>query len=173
MPRQMPWDSQSERLKASRPARLTGRFPKSCGPVWNKPPEGGSFWILGWLCILGLYMNILIMNLHIGESIYIYIHIWVFPEMRVPPIAGWFLLGKIPLKLGWWLEVPLWLRKPPDDSLLDDTSSKSYLGLGDHPFFQKPPFLELMESKEIFTHGKTCHRKNFWKTDDRDVRERR
>ena len=29
------------------------------------------------------------------------------------PTAGWFMLGKIPIWNGWWLGVPLWLRKPP------------------------------------------------------------
>jgi hypothetical protein len=30
-----------------------------------------------------------------------------------PFIAGWFISWKIPIKNGWWLGVPLWLRKPP------------------------------------------------------------
>jgi hypothetical protein len=34
--------------------------------------------------------------------------IWGFPKMGVP--QNW---GKIPNKNGWWLGVPLWLRKPP------------------------------------------------------------
>ena len=29
------------------------------------------------------------------------------------PIAGWFLLGKIPSGNGWWLGLLLWLRTPP------------------------------------------------------------
>ena len=39
---------------------------------------------------------------------------WDKNTAPIPPIAGWFMFGKIPSrKLGWWLGVPLWLRKQP------------------------------------------------------------
>ena len=48
------------------------------------------------------------------------LNFWRFPDLGVtnpwsyPKLAGRFMKnGEAPIKNGWWLGVPLWLRKPP------------------------------------------------------------
>ena len=55
------------------------------------------------------------------------VYLWRFPKIEVSK-NGWYSKWKIPSKYGWWLGVPLWLRKPPYDVVLHSPGLPSSLG---------------------------------------------
>ena len=48
------------------------------------------------------------------------------------PLAGWFISWKIPIENGWWLGVPLWLRKLPLLNSKDNWDSIGWDGSSKH-----------------------------------------